>query len=230
MLVQPTRPPSLVQRLSRLALCPLALAAAVLGVAPAAVPAAHAQAPAPSASPSAVVSQAPPAEPAAVVPPELSDQARRAYAQGLKEARELIARKDYAAAAARLDALLAERGGEPQARFLLGTVQVSRGDAAAAIAIYRALTEDYPELPEPWNNLAVLYADRGDYNGALLALETAVAAAPDWPVAHENLGDLHARIAAVQYERAATLDRTNKTAPAKLALARQLLSARPPSP
>jgi tetratricopeptide (TPR) repeat protein len=222
---QPTRPPSLVQRFLRLALCPLALAA-VLGV----VPAVHAQAPAPSVAPSAVASPAQPAEPAAVVPPELSDQARRAYAQGLKEARELIARKDYAAAAARLEALRADRPREPQARFLLGTVQASQGDAAAAIATYRALTEDYPELPEPWNNLAVLYADRGDYNGALLALEAAVAAAPDWPVAHENLGDLHARIAAVQYERAATLDRANKTAPAKLALVRQLLSARPPSP
>ena len=32
----------------------------------------------------------------AVVPPELSDEARRKYAQGLKEVRELIARKDYA--------------------------------------------------------------------------------------------------------------------------------------
>jgi tetratricopeptide (TPR) repeat protein len=216
-----------VQRFPRLALCPLALAA-VLGVASAVVPVARAQAPVQS--PPAVAAQAQPAEPAAVVPPELSDQARRAYAQGLKEARELIARKDYAAATARLEALLADRPREPQARFLVGTVQTSRGNAAAAIATYRALTEDYPELPEPWNNLAVLYADKGDYNGALLALEAAVAAAPDWPVAHENLGDLHARIAAVQYERAATLDRANKTAPAKLALVRQLLSVKPPSP
>lgn len=225
MAVSPTQPLPLVHRFPRLALCSLALAA-VLGASLTVVPAARAQTPAQA----AVAAPAPPAEPAAVVPPELSEQARRAYAQGLKEARELIARKDYAAAAARLEALLADRPREPQARFLLGTVQTSRGDVAAAIATYRALTEDYPELPEPWNNLAVLYADKGDYNGALLALEAAVAAAPDWPVAHENLGDLHARIAAVQYERAATLDRTNKTAPAKLALVRQLLSVKPPSP
>ena len=50
--------------------------------------------------------------------------------------------------------------------------------------------------------------------------------APDWAVAHENLGDVYVRLAAVQYDRAATLDRDNKTAPAKLALVRELLAPR----
>jgi Flp pilus assembly protein TadD len=159
----------------------------------------------------------------AVVPPELSDEARRAYAQGLKEARELIARHDYPAAAARIDALLAQRPREAQARFLKGVVQTARGEADAAIATFRALTEDYPELPEPYNNLAVLYAQKGDYNGARVALETALAAAPDFAVAHENLGDIYARLAAANYASAGTLDSANKTAPAKLVLVRQLL-------
>jgi tetratricopeptide (TPR) repeat protein len=159
----------------------------------------------------------------AVVPPELSDEARRKYAQGLKEVRELIARKDYAEADARIDALLAQRPREAQARFLKGVVQTARGETEAAIATFRALTEDYPELPEPYNNLAVLYAQKGDYNGARIALETALAAAPDFAVAHENLGDIYARLAAANYDRAAALDKGNKSAPAKLVLVRQLL-------
>lgn len=159
----------------------------------------------------------------AVVPPELSDEARRGYAQGLKEAREAIARNDYPAAAARIEALLAQRPREAQARFLKGVVQTSLGETDAAVMTFRVLTEDYPELPEPYNNLAVLYARKGDYNGARVALETALTAAPDFVVAYENLGDIYARLAATHYARAAVLDPGNKSAPAKLLLVRQLL-------
>ena len=161
-----------------------------------------------------------------VIPPELSDEARKAYAQGLREARELIARNDYKAAMARLDGLLAGRPREAQARFLKGIVQTSLGETDAAIMTFRALTEDYPELPEPYNNLAVLYAQKGDYNGARAALETALAAAPDFAVARENLGDIYVRLAAANYDRAAALDRSSKTVPAKLELVRQLLAAK----
>ncbi len=159
----------------------------------------------------------------AVVPPELSEEARRTYAQGLREVRESIARKDYPAATARIETLLAQRPREAQARFLRGVVQTSQGETDAAMTTFRGLTEDYPELPEPYNNLAVLYARKGDYHGARVALETALTAAPDFVVAYENLGDIYARLAATHYDRAATLDRGNKTAPAKLLLVRQLL-------
>ena len=162
-------------------------------------------------------------DPPAIVPPELSDAARRAYALGLNDVRELIARKDYPAAAARIEGLLAQRPREAQARFLKGIVQTAQGEADAAIVTFRALTEDYPELPEPYNNLAVLYAQKGDYNGARAALETALTTAPGFAIAHENLGDIYARLAAANYDRAATLDRDNKSAPAKLLLVRQLL-------
>ena len=163
-------------------------------------------------------------EPSAVVPPELSEDARKAYNQGLRDARELMTRKQYSAAATRIDALLVTRPREPQARFLKGVVQTEQGQAAAAMATFRGLVEDYPELPEPYNNLAVIYAQQGDYENARIALETAVIAAPDWSVAHENLGDVYTRLAAAQYNRAATLDKGNKTAPAKLVLVRQLLA------
>ena len=64
----------------------------------------------------------------AVVPPELSEDARRAYAQGLKAVRELIARQDYLAAAARIDALPA----------LPTTVSIARRLIDATVARLRA--------------------------------------------------------------------------------------------
>lgn len=149
---------------------------------------------------------------------------RREYAAGLAALRTLIAAKDWPAAAARAEALVSERPREPQARFLKGVIQTERGDAEGAIATFRALIEDYPEIPEPYNNLAALYAQRGALDTARTLLETAVKTAPDWALAHENLGDVHARIAADHYRRAAELDKTSRTAAAKLQLARQLFA------
>ncbi len=154
---------------------------------------------------------------------DLSDEARKQYAQGLKDAAALVKDKQYENALAKLDVLLAERPREPQARFLKGMVQTEEGHVEAAIATFASLTEDYPELPEPWNNLAVLRAQKGEYESARVALETAVKSAPDWGVAHENLGDIYARLAAAEYDRAAKLDKGNKSAAAKLTLARELL-------
>jgi Flp pilus assembly protein TadD len=166
------------------------------------------------------------AKPAVATPvgSELTEEARKAYAQGIREARDLVAKKDYPAAIVKLDALNAQRPREPQARFLKGVVQTEEGENNAALATFLALTSDFPELPEPYNNLAVLYAKKGDYEGARIALETAVQAAPEWAVAHENLGDVYVRIAAGEYERAAKLDKENKSAGAKLVLARDILA------
>ena len=76
----------------------------------------------------------------------------------------------------------------------------------------------------------MLYAQKGEYDIAKSELEIAIKSAPDWPVAHENLGDIYARLAAVQYDRAGSLDKANTTAPAKLALVRQLLTPSPAKP
>jgi len=160
-----------------------------------------------------------------------TEEARKQYAAGLREAAALVKNRQYAGAQEKLDALLVVRPREPRARFLKGVVATEEGRTDAALAAFRALIEDYPELPEPYNNLAVLLAQRGEYESARLALETALRTAPDWSVAHENLGDLYARLAAAQYAQAAKFDRDNKSAPAKLALARDLLaSAAPPKP
>ena len=155
---------------------------------------------------------------------ELTDEMRKQYAVGLKDASALVKDRQYANAEAKLDALLLQRPREPQARFLKGVAETELGKTDAAIAVFRGLIEDYPELPEPYNNLAVLYAQRGEYESARLALETAIRTAPNWAVAHENLGDVYARLAATQYDRAAKLDRDNKTAPVKLTLVRDLLA------
>ena len=165
----------------------------------------------------------------AQVPPELSEDARKQYNAALKEAATLIKDKQFEAAEAKLDALISQRPREPQARFLKGVVESDRGHADAAMTIFRDLIADYPELPEPYNNLAVLYAQKGEYEQAKLALETAIRTAPNWAVARENLGDIYARLAATEYERAAKLDRDNKTAPAKLTMVRNLLAATSPA-
>jgi tetratricopeptide (TPR) repeat protein len=161
-------------------------------------------------------------------PREFSEAARKVYAQSLRDARQLVADKKYDEAIALLDKLGAERPREPQARFLKGVALADSGKTDAAIATFKAILGDYPELPEPHNNLAVLYAQKGEYGLARDELEAAIAAAPDYVVAYENLGDIYARLAAVNYEKAATRDTRNKTAPAKLKLVREALA--PPAP
>jgi len=158
---------------------------------------------------------------------DLSEEARKQYAQGLHEASAMVKDRQFANAQAKLDVLLTQRPREPQARFLKGVVQTEQGQDAAAIATFSALIADYPELPEPYNNLAVLYAQKGEYEGARIALESAVRTAPDWAIAHENLGDIYVRLGAAEYATAAKLDRANKAATAKLNLARELLAPVP---
>ena len=158
---------------------------------------------------------------------DLTEDARKQYAQGLREASAMVKDRQFANAHAKIDVLLAQRPREPQARFLKGVVQTEQGQDAGAIATFSALIQDYPELPEPYNNLAVLYAQKGEYEGARIALESAVRTAPDWAIAHENLGDIYIRLGAAEYATAAKLDRANKAAAAKLNLARELIAPTP---
>jgi Flp pilus assembly protein TadD len=157
-------------------------------------------------------------------PREFSEAARKEYAQSLKEARGLINEKKYTDAIAILDKLHSERPREPQAPFLKGIALADSGKTDEAITLFQAVLGEYPELPEPHNNLAVLYAKKGEYELARNELEAAIAAAPDYVIAYENLGDIYARLAAVNYEKAATRDARNKTAPAKLKLVREVLA------
>lgn len=157
-------------------------------------------------------------------PREFTEAERRAYAQSLKEARGLIELAKYDEAIVVLERLNAQRPREPQARFLKGLALADSGKIDAAIVVYQAVLGDFPELPEPHNNLAVLYAQKGEYGLARDELEAAIAAAPDYVVAYENLGDIHARLAAMNYEKAIARDPKNKSAPTKLKLVRELFA------
>jgi Flp pilus assembly protein TadD len=165
------------------------------------------------------------APPATQDPRDMGEVARKVYAQSLREARDLIDRKQYAEAIARLDALSAERPREPQARFMKGLALSDEGKTDEAIAVFRGVLADFPELPEPRNNLAVLYAQKGEYALARDELERAVQTAPDYAVAHENLGDVYARLAEAEYEKTVALDKRNRTAGAKLRQIREVSSA-----
>jgi len=160
---------------------------------------------------------------------ELSEEARKQYATALQEAATLVNSRQFDSAREKLAALSAQRPREPRARFLKGVVEFEQGHPDAAIAVFRSLIEDYPELPEPYNNLAVILAQRGEYESARSALEIAIRTAPGWSVPHENLGDIYARLAAAEYAQAAKFDKGNKTAPAKLALVRDLLANAAPA-
>jgi len=167
-------------------------------------------------------------------PREFSEAARKVYAQSLKDARGLIAEKKYSDAIALLDKLSVERPREPQARFLKGLALADSGKTNEAILMFQSVLGDYPELPEPHNNLAVLYAQKGEYGLARDELEAAINAAPDYTIAYENLGDIYARLAALNYEKAIARDARNRTAPLKLkmvrdALAPPVVAAAPPA-
>jgi Flp pilus assembly protein TadD len=162
--------------------------------------------------------------PMAQDPRDMGEAARKVYAQTLHDVRDLLDRKQYAEAIAKLDKLTAERPREPQARFMKGLALTDEGKTEDAMAIFRAVIADYPELPEPRNNLAVLYAQKGEYAQARDELERAIQTAPDYAVAHENLGDVYARLAEVEYEKTIALDKRNRTAEPKLKLIRETSS------
>jgi len=133
----------------------------------------------------------------------------------------------YVSALAKIDGVLATDSKNPQARFLKGVVQNDQADTEAAKATFQQLTEDYPELPEPYNNLAVIWAQQGEYEKARRALELALLTRPEYGIAHENLGDIYARLASVEYDRAVGLDKSNKSAQTKLTLVRELFAVAP---
>lgn len=172
----------------------------------------------------ALAQQAPPPPPAAAT---TAPAATPGLTPDMAEAARMIREGQYALARVKIDAALAANARNPQARFLRGVVQADQDQADEAVATFQALTEDFPELPEPYNNLAVIWAQRGQYEKARTALESAIASHPGYAIAHENLGDIYSRLAGAEYDRAAALDKTSKSAQAKLVLVRQLYAVTP---
>ena len=150
-----------------------------------------------------------------------------ASADDYQDARKLFSQGSYGSALDRVDAVLAKQPKDARARFLKGLILTEQGKQAEAIVVFTALTQDFPELPEPYNNLAVLYASQGQDEKARKALEMAIRTHPSYATAHENLGDIYAKMAREAYDKALQLDSTNTSAKTKLALVKELFSAKP---
>lgn len=149
------------------------------------------------------------------------------FADEIQDANKLFKQGQNAQALEKVNAFLATKPKDAQARFLKGLIVNEQGNATEAISIFTALTDDYPELPEPYNNLAVLYASQGQYEKAKIALEMAIRTHPSYSTAHENLGDIYAKMASQAYDRALQLDKSNTSTQTKLALIRDLFSKTP---
>lgn len=149
------------------------------------------------------------------------------FADDVQDANKLFKQGQNAQALEKVNAFLASKPKDAQARFLKGLIVNEQGNATEAISIFTALTDDYPELPEPYNNLAVLYAGQGQYEKAKIALEMAIRTHPSYATAHENLGDIYAKMASQAYDRALQLDKSNTSTQTKLALIRELFSKTP---
>ena len=143
-------------------------------------------------------------------------------ADEIQDANKLFKQGRLDQALSKVDAYLANKPKDAQARFLQGLIINEQGKPMEAISIFTALTNDYPELPEPYNNLAVLYAGQGQYEKAKVALEMAIRTHPSYATAHENLGDIYAKMASQAYDRALQLDKSNTGTQTKLALIRDL--------
>jgi len=140
----------------------------------------------------------------------------------LKEINRLYQQGQTSQALEQVNAYLASKPEDAQARFIKGVILTDQKKTEEAIKVFTELTEEYPELPEPYNNLAVLYASLGQYERAKIALELAIRTHPSYATAHENLGDIYAQLASRAYDKALQLDVTNTTAQTKLSMIKDL--------
>lgn len=145
-----------------------------------------------------------------------------ARADDIQDANKLFKQKQYDQALDKVEAVLASKPKDVQARFLKGIILIEKGKTEDAIVIFQALTEDAPDRPEPYNNLGLLYALQGQYEKAKTAVEMAIRIQPTYALAHENLGEIYAKMASKEYERALQLDPNNASLQSKLAITRQL--------
>ena len=150
-----------------------------------------------------------------------------AIAQGdeYQQANNLFRAGQPAEALERLDNLLKAHPKDARGRFLKGLILTEQNKRADAIAVFIGLVQDYPELPEPYNNLGVLYASQGEYDKARTALEMAIRTHPGYATAHENLGDIYAKMASQEYDRALQVDKSNAGARTKLKMIQELFPA-----
>jgi len=149
-----------------------------------------------------------------------------ARADDIQDAYKLIRQKQYDLAMEKINGVLAKKPKDIQARYAKGVILIEKGKTEDAIEEFQSLTEDAPDRPEPYNNLGFLYALQGQYDKARAAMEMAIRIQPTYAMAHENLGDIYAKLASKEYERALHLDPNNDSPQKKLATIRQLFPKR----
>ena len=133
----------------------------------------------------------------------------------LAEIRTLTGQQEFAQAMRRLDQFLSDDPENLDAKLLRGVILTRQGDLDAAITAFEQLSLEHPTLAEPHNNLAVLHASRRDYEKARVALLRAIELQPRYDTAHENLGDIYAKLATLEYEKAHKLNPDNRRAEEK---------------
>jgi len=143
-------------------------------------------------------------------------------ADEILDANKLYKQGQHAQALSKVEAILANKPKDAQARFLKALILTEQGQAEESVPIFTALTEDYPEMPEPYNNLAVIYAGQGQFEKAKVALEKALRTHPSYSTAHENLGDIYAKMASQAYDRALQLDRSKTSSSTKLVMIKDI--------
>lgn len=117
-------------------------------------------------------------------------------------ARQALSQQHYSQAMKALDAVLANKPNDPEARFLKGLTLAREKQPDQAIALFQKLSEDYPQMAEAWNNLGVLYARQNELPQAKQALEKAVDLDANYGPAQENLGDVYVALAQNAYSAA----------------------------
>src|SRR5882762_6683251 len=148
-----------------------------------------------------------------------------AHADELQDINGLLKQGQHAKALDRVNQYLAQKPGDPNARFTKGLILAEQKKTAEAIEVFAALSRDYPALPEPYNNLAVLYASQGEYEKARQQLEKSIRTHPSYATAYENLGDVYTKLASQAYDKALQFDSSNAAAKNKLSLIRDLMSS-----
>lgn len=130
----------------------------------------------------------------------------------------------------KVNAILASKPKDMQARYLKGLILIEMDRTNDAILVFQALTNDYPNTPEPYNNLGVLYAGLKQYDKAEVQFQAAIRLRPDYAAAHDNLGDLHAKMAGQSYSQAAKLNPKDPAQQAKQQQALALAGDNKPAP
>ena len=83
-----------------------------------------------------------------------------------------------------------------------GVALTDQGKADEAIAVFRGVLADFPNCRSRATTSRSSMRRRANTRRRATSSSARSQTAPDYAVAHENLGDVYARLAAVEYEKA----------------------------